>query len=291
MRVGLFPGQGITARVVDKALPDRDPLLSVANEILGFDVKKKTSIAARRPTATLPTSLAQPVIFTAGLIAWRNARDEGATWEFLAGHSLGEYAALVAAESIAFEDGLRAVAVRGEAMQEAARAHPGGMAAVLGLGFDDVVEIARDAGVAVANDNAPGQVVLSGAEAGLATAAQLARAKGGRTVLLDVAGPFHTISMAPAAPALKEVLDDITIRPPRVTVVSNVTARPHRSPEDIRTLLIQQLTDPVHFRQSLEWLWEQGARDYVDFGPGAVAAGLAQKTFDHLNKMKEAARA
>ena len=291
MRVGLFPGQGIPSRVVDKALPDQDPLLSSAEEILGFDVKKKASIAARRPSATLPTSLAQPVIFTAGLIAYRNARDTGATWEFFAGHSLGEYAALVAAEAISFEDGLRAVAVRGEAMQEAARAHPGRMAAVLGLGFDDVVDIAGEAQVAVANDNAPGQVVLSGGETGLATAAQLARARGGRTVLLDVAGPFHTISMAPAAPALKEVLDEIDIRPPGVTVVSNVTARPHGSPEEIRSLLIHQLTDPVHFRESLEWLWERGANDYIDFGPGQVAAGLAQKTFDHLTKIKEAARA
>jgi [acyl-carrier-protein] S-malonyltransferase len=291
VRVGLFPGQGIPARVVDNALPERDPLLTSANQILSQDIKKKTSIAARRPSATLSTSLAQPAIFTAGLIAWRDARDSGTTCECFAGHSLGEYAALVAAEAITFEDGLRAVAVRGEAMQEAARAHPGGMAAVLGLDLDDVHQIARDARVAVANDNAPGQVVLSGAETGLATAAQLVRSRGGRAVLLDVAGPFHTISMASAAPAVKEVLDGIEIKSPPVTVVSNVTARPHTSPEEIRTLLVQQLTDPVHFRESLGWLWERGARDYVDFGPGRVTAGLAQKTFDHLTNIKEAASA
>ena len=291
MRVGLFPGQGIPARVVEKALPERDPLLSRAQEILGFDIKKKTSIAARRPSATLQTSLAQPVIFTAGLIGWRNAREEGTTWDFFAGHSLGEYAALVAAEAISFEDGLRAVAVRGDAMQEAARLHRGGMAAVLGLELDDVVGIAREAQIVVANDNAPKQVVLSGDEVGLATAAQLARARGGRTVLLDVAGPFHTNSMEPAAPMLKEILGDVEIKPPNVTVISNVTARPHGSPEEIRTLLIQQLTDPVHFRESLEWLWERGVRDYTDFGPGQVAAELAQKTFDHLTKIKEGANA
>jgi [acyl-carrier-protein] S-malonyltransferase len=291
VRVGLFPGQGIPARVVDKALPDRDPLLSIANEVLGYDIKKKSSIAARRPKATLQTSLAQPVIFTAGLISWRDAGSAGTKWDFFAGHSLGEYAALVAAEAISFEDGLRAVAVRGDAMQEAARTQRGGMAAVLGLDLDDVADIAREAGIGVANDNAPSQVVLSGEEEGLATAAQLARARGGRTVLLDVAGSFHTNSMAPAAPLLKEILGDIEIKPPSVTVISNVTARPHGSPEEIRTLLVQQLTDPVHFRESLEWLWDRGVREYDDFGPGQVAAGLAQKTFDHLTKVKEGAHA
>ncbi|MGH2788920.1 MAG: ACP S-malonyltransferase [Actinomycetota bacterium] len=291
MRIGLFPGQGIPARIVDKALPDRDPLLSTANEVLGYDVRRKTAIAARRPSATLPTSLAQPAIFTAGLIAWSDERDRNGSCDCFAGHSLGEYAALVAADAMTFEDGLRAVAVRGEAMQEAARRHPGGMAAVLGLEWDDAVRIATEAQVAIANNNAPGQVVLSGSEAGLATAAQLVRAAGGRAVLLDVAGPFHTISMAPAAPALKEVLDTIDIKEPRVPVMSNVTARPHGSPHEIRALLVQQMTDPVHFRESIEWLWEQGARDYIDLGPGRVAAGLAQKTFDHLIKSKEAARA
>lgn len=289
--IGLFPGQGIPARIVTRALPGGDPLLEVAAEVLGFDVRKKTAIAARRPSAALPTSLAQPAIFTAGVISWRNAEDSGLVCDYFAGHSLGEYAALTAAGAVSFEDCLRAVAVRGEAMQEAARSHPGGMAAVLGLDNETVSDIARRARVAIANDNAPGQVVLSGTESGLADAAQLARSAQGRTVLLDVSGPFHTMSMTSAAPALREILDSIEITSPRVPVVSNVTARPHGSPDEIRALLVRQLTDQVRFRESLEWLWGEGADEFTDLGPGRVAAGLAQRTFDQLEKTKEAARA
>jgi [acyl-carrier-protein] S-malonyltransferase len=289
--IGLFPGQGIPARVVTRALQDRDALLDVATEVLGYDLKKKVSIAARRPSATLPTSLAQPAIFTAGMISWRDAEESGLSCDYFAGHSLGEYAALTAAGAISFEDCLRAVAARGEAMQEAARSHPGGMAAVLGLGYEVVSGIATRARVAVANDNAPDQVVLSGAESGLAEAAQLARAAGGRAVLLDVSGPFHTMSMTSAAPALRDVLDSIEVKTPTVSVISNVTARPHGSPDEIRSLLVRQLTDQVRFRESLEWMWQEGADEFTDLGPGRVAAGLAQRTFDHLRETKEVASA
>ena len=282
MTLGLFPGQGIPAKVAFDALPESDSLLEAANDILGYDLRQKVGIAARRTKATLPTSLAQPAIFTAGVLAWRAAGDEGQTFDALAGHSLGEYTALVAADAISFEEGLRAVAVRGDAMQDAARAKPGGMVAVLGLDFDAVQDICDRAGVVLANDNAPGQVVLSGGDEALAEAAGIVRSAGGRAVLLDVSGPFHTRSLELAAPALAEVLDSIEIRLPRLPVVSNVTARPYEDPGEIRRLLLEQLTTRVRFRESLEWSWNEGVREYVDLGPGRVAAGLAKRTFNEL---------
>jgi [acyl-carrier-protein] S-malonyltransferase len=294
MKVGLFPGQGIPSRAVLEALPEGDPALSTANDILSFDLRRKVEIAARRPKASLPTSLAQPAIFTAGLISWSRAQEEGRTCDFWAGHSLGEYAALVAGDAISFEGGLGAVAARGEAMQEAARTTPGGMAAILGLEFDDANDIAGRAGVELVNDNAPGQVVLSGSEEGLASAAGLVRSAGGRAVLLGVTGPYHTDAMKPAAPALEAALAAIEVREPTTPVVSNVTARPYSSPDEIRTLLVEQLMTRVRFRESLEWVIAQGADDYEDFGPGRVVAGLAGRAFSAVSKdatEKETARA
>jgi [acyl-carrier-protein] S-malonyltransferase len=282
VRLGLFPGQGIPAKAAFEALPESDPLLQTANEILGYDLRQKVGIASRRAKANLPTSLAQPAIFTAGAIAWRAAESEGQTFDRLAGHSLGEYTALVAGDAMSFEEGLRAVAVRGEAMHDAARAMPGGMVAVLGLTFDAAHDIAERAGLVLANDNAPGQVVLSGGEGALAEAAGMVRSAGGRAVLLEVSGPFHTPALEPAVPALTEVLESIEIRTPRISVISNVTARPHSDPGEIRSLLVEQMLSRVRFRESLEWLWHEGTRDYRDLGPGLVAAGLAKKTFNEL---------
>ncbi len=282
MRVGLFPGQGIPARTVFEALPAGDSLVETADDVLGYDLRRKVEIAARQPKASLPTNLAQPAIFVAGIIAWRRAQAEGRECDLWAGHSLGEYAALVASNAISFHDGLAAVAARGDAMQDAARKTPGGMAAVLGLAYDEAADIARRAGVELANDNAPGQVVLSGSEEGLATAAGLVRSGGGRAVKLDVTGPYHTAAMKPAAPALEAALNAIEIGTPTAPVVSNVTARPYGSPEEIKRLLVEQLMTRVRFRESLEWLWEKGARDAEDLGPGRVVGGLAQRTFRPL---------
>lgn len=289
MKVGLFPGQGIPAQTVFEALPADDDVLARANELLDIDLRRKVGIAARGSGSTLPTSLAQPAIFTAGVVALRRTGVDGC--DYFAGHSLGEYAALVAAEAISFEDGLGAVAVRGEVMQEAARGAPGGMAALMSLGVDVVQTIADKTGVVVANDNAPGQVVVSGRDEALAEAAAMARSEGGRAVLLEVSGPFHSAAMEPAAPGLAEALDRIEVRRPARPVISNVTARPYESPDEIRALLVQQVTHGVRWRESCEWLWDQGVRDFHDFGPGRVAAGLAQRTFRSIDKEKEAAGA
>ncbi len=288
MKAGLFPGQGIHAQMVLEALPQEEPMLATAQATLGYSLRKRVVIAARRKNATLPTALAQPAIFVASVAAYRRASAESKRYDFFAGHSLGEYAALVAAQAISVEDALTLVAVRGDAMQAAARTQPGSMIAVMGLGLQDIEEVARLAGVTLANDNAPGQAVLAGAEEGLARAAKLVNERGARSVLLDVSGPFHTDAISEAGPRLRTALEAADITMPRVPVISNVTARPYGSPEEIKELLIAQLTSRVRWRESLEHLHSQGARTFEDFGPGRVVAGLAQRVVRSLT-LEEAA--
>lgn len=284
MRVGLFPGQGLGARHVLDALPHDDPHVRIADEVLGYRVLQRVESVARRPTATLPTSLAQPAIFTAGVASYRRAQAAGDVPDCLLGHSLGEYAALVAGGAMSFEQALGVVAVRGEVMQAAGRNHAGAMAAVIGLDLGHIEQIALNTGVDIANDNAPGQVVLAGLEDRIAQAAAAARAAGGRSILLDVAGAFHSLAMTTAAEPLRDALDHIEIRSPGNPVLSNVTARPYRAPGEIRRLLVEQLTKPVRFREGVEWLWRCGIRTFVDYGPGRVVSGLAQRTFDAAAK-------
>lgn len=279
MRIGLFPGQGIPARTVLGALPASDHLVETASDVLCYDLRKKVERVARRERSILPTSLAQPAILTASVIAWR---DQPIEFDALLGHSVGEYAALVAGGAISFEHALCVVQVRGEAMQSAAKESAGGMVAILELTLDQVESIAERAGVLVANDNAPGQVVIAGDEARLADAAAHARELGGRAVRLEVSGPFHTPAVSSAAPLLHRALDHISIRSPLIPVVSNVTAEPYRAPGEIRKMLVFQLTSRVRFREALETLWLNGAREWSDMGPGAVVHGLAKRTFKQL---------
>lgn len=283
MRVGLFPGQGIPATVVLEALAPGHRLLEPASDKLGYDLRKKVEIAARRKGAMLPTVLAQPSIFVAGLMRWSDEQRAGAC-DYLAGHSVGEYTALVAAGAMSEEQGLDVVRVRADSMEAVSRRGIGGMVAVIGLAFEEATAIAGRAGISVANDNAPGQVVLAGPEEGLTEAASLVRAAGGRSVLLETAGPFHTPGMAPAEKDLEDALGDAEISMPRTPVVSNVSARPYESVDQIRDSLVRQLTAPVRFRESLEWLWSRGVRDFDDLGPGTVVKGLAGRTFRDLEK-------
>ncbi|MGH2749170.1 MAG: ACP S-malonyltransferase [Actinomycetota bacterium] len=282
MKLGLFPGQGVPAAVVRDALDPRNALVGRADDVLGYSLRRRVEIAARRKGARLPTDVAQPAIFVAGLARFFDERQNGDSVDIIAGHSLGEYAALVAADALSFESGLHLVATRGEAMHQAARSVRGGMTALLSLSLDQVHDIARECGVVVANDNAPGQAVVSGDEDGLTCAARRARQAGGRAVLLEVEGPFHSEAMAPAADALRHALDHAELRSPAIPVCSNVTARPYRAPGEIRRQLLAQLTSRVRFRESLEWAWAEGAREARDFGPGEVAAGLARRTFAGL---------
>lgn len=278
MSVGLFPGQGIPAKMIAAGLPAGDPLLDLASQTLRYDLRSRVRAAAPSTSSRLPTNIAQPAIFVASLISCRDKLKQGLRLNHLIGHSLGEYAALAAAGAFSVTDGLVAVAARGEAMQKAAIKSPGGMVALIGLDHIAMCELAAEAGVAIANDNSPQQIVVAGKDPALELVATLARKRGGRAVRLPVLAPFHTEAMAPAAEALSDALFGIEIRNPAVPVISNVTARPYRSPGEIRRLLVTQLTAPVRFRDCVATTWEVGARSFTDLGPGAVVGPLANQT-------------
>lgn len=279
MRAALFPGQGVDPAALLAAL-DRAPLLDAASDLVGGDLAAAVARCAGRARPVLPTDIAQPALVVAGLAAHGRAVAEAGGFELYAGHSVGEYTALAAAGAVAPEDALRLVCVRGRAMRDAARARGGGMAAVKGIPAPELEEICAEAGAVVANDNSPAQLVVSGPDDALAEVARLVRARGGRCLLLPVEGAFHSPAMAPAAPALRDALDRVTVRMPAARIVSNVTARPYRAPGEVRGLLVRQLTERVRFRESVEWMAAAGATEVVDLGPGRVAAKLAAATME-----------
>jgi [acyl-carrier-protein] S-malonyltransferase len=201
---------------------------------------------------------------------------------FVAGHSLGEYTALAAAESFSLTDAARLLRQRGQAMQKAVPVGDGAMAALMGLDIDAVQELAREAAQAgvctAANDNAPGQVVVSGHRAAVEGALALAAERGAkRSVMLPVSAPFHCPLMSPAAETMREALDAIAIRPPIVPVIANVTARAVLDPERIRQLLVDQVTGAVRWRESILHLRDQGVREVFEVGVGKVLSGLARR--------------
>lgn len=278
MRVGLFPGQGLDAATVLAGLVPNDPVLDRAGEILRFDIRRKVDQVAGRSRAIMPTSVAQPAIFLAGLIGFRKAFERGERFDYLVGHSLGEYTALVAACSIPFTQGLKLVAARGRAMQLAASQTNGGMAAVMNLAPDEVEVVCKETGVLVANDNSPNQVVLSGREDSLGRAAQMVRTLGGRAVLLPVDGAYHSPAMDLAAEHISDVLEGTSVRKPKIPVVSNVSATTYRAPGEVRKLLALQVGHKVRFRESILFVLDHGVPDFVDLGPGRVVARLAEAT-------------
>ncbi len=263
----LFPGQGShTPEMHESVASIRPDLLSLAVTVVGTDPF---------PLAEEGTMYAQPAIFCASLAGWNAmGSPEG---DFMAGHSLGELGALVAAGCLTERDGLELVALRGRLMQEAGeRAGDGGMLALLGSGAADHAESLAEAhGLAVANDNSPQQVVLSGARAALPGAATAARELGLRPMELPVTGAFHSPMMAGAVPEFAAALDRVEIESPRVTVLSAVTAEPF---DDVRRRLVEALTMPVRWRETLLALHARGAERFVEVGPGKVLTGLAKRT-------------
>ena len=263
----LFPGQGShTPEMRESVASIRPDLLSLAVTVVGTDPF---------PLAEEGTMYAQPAIFCASLAGWNAmGSPEG---DFMAGHSLGELGALVAAGALTERDGLELVALRGRLMQEAGeRAGDGGMLALLGAGAAEHAESLAEAhGLAVANDNSPQQVVLSGARTALPGAATAARELGLRPMELPVTGAFHSPMMAGAVPEFAAALDRVEIESPRVTVLSAVTAEPF---DDVRRRLVEALTMPVRWRETLLALHARGAERFVEVGPGKVLTGLAKRT-------------
>jgi len=219
------------------------------------------------------TRFQQPALFLCSVAAWE-AR-EGDAPAAGAGHSLGEYAALVAAGALRFEDGLRLVDVRAAAMAEASNASPSGMIAMLRADADDVARLAAECGAHVANDNAPGQVVVAGTKEALAEVERRAAEIGARPRALDVSGAFHTPLMAPAADALAEAIAGVQIAAPAFPVISNSTVEPF---VDVRAELVANLLRPVRFRETLLALADRGIERFEEVGPGSVLTGLVKRT-------------
>ncbi|MBV9466178.1 MAG: ACP S-malonyltransferase [Solirubrobacterales bacterium] len=263
----LFPGQGSqTADMRDLVAERRPDLLALAAQVVGEDPF---------PRAEQGTDFAQPAIFCASLAGWEAlGRPQG---DLMAGHSLGELAALVAAGSLRERDGLELVTLRGRLMQESGeRAGDGGMLALLGPGAAaGAPELAEAHGLSVANDNSPQQVVLSGPKASLPRAAAQAGEAGLRATELPVSGAFHSPMMAAAVPEFAAALARVEISPPRVQVLSAVTAAPF---DDVRARLAEALTSPVRWRETLLALRELGADRFVEVGPGRVLTGLVKRT-------------
>jgi len=261
----LFPGQGSHSEGMHEPFEDH-PLLKRGIELLGFDPFRRLTEGTRTQ---------QPALFLCSMAQWASRDDHDTDPLAAAGHSLGEYAALTAAGAIDFEDGVRLVRARAQAMADAAALQPGGMVAMLGGERDDVYELAADLELSLANDNAPGQIVLSGRMRGVDAAVRRAGDIGCRARKLDVAGAFHSPLMAPAADALREALDATPIQEPVFPVLSNGSTRPF---EDIRTELAENLLKPVRWREILLELQAMGATDYTECGPGSVLRGLVKRT-------------
>jgi malonyl CoA-acyl carrier protein transacylase len=261
----LFPGQGSHSEGMHEPFEDH-PLLRRGIELLGFDPFSSLSEGTRTQ---------QPALFLCSMAQWASREDHETDPLAAAGHSLGEYAALTAAGAIDFEDGVRLVRARAQAMADAAARQPGGMVAMLGGERDDVYELAADLELSLANDNAPGQIVLSGRMRGVDAAVRRADEIGCRARKLDVAGAFHSPLMAPAADALREALDATPIQDPVFPVLSNGSTRPF---EDIRAELAENLLKPVRWREILLELQAMGATDYIECGPGSVLRGLVKRT-------------
>jgi len=260
----LFPGQG--SHAVGMEEPHRDnPLLARGIELLGFDPFERLADGTRSH---------QPALFLCSMCQW--AAEGYDTPLAAAGHSLGEYAALTAAGAIDFDDAVRLVGARANAMAEAADKQAGGMVAMLKGEREDVVELAAELGLSVANDNAPGQIVLSGAMEAVDEAVARADAIGCRGRKLDVGGAFHSPLMAPAADKLKQALDATTIRSEAAfPVLSNGSTEPF---VDIKRELAENLLKPVRWRETLLVLQGMGATDFVECGPGNVLSGLVKRT-------------
>lgn len=280
----LFPGQGSQYVGMGKALwetyPDVQELFRTGTDLLGFDVEQ---ICFEGPKERLNTTLyTQPLLFIVSVAVLRVFQKEtDLQAAFVAGHSLGEYAALVAAESLSFESGLRLVQKRAAFMQESVPNGTGGMAAVMGLASEDVESICSEAaagGILVpANYNAPAQIVISGEEEPLERAISLARERRGKTVRLPVSAPFHSPLMVQASEMLEEAIRDVILEDPATPWVSNVTGLPVVSKAECRRLLPQQVRSPVLWEASIRGMLESGVTRFIELGPGKVLKGLCKR--------------
>lgn len=284
----LFPGQGAQTVGMGRQLAETHPsarrLYDEASAVLGYDLAQR---CFEGPAEELDSTIySQPALFVTSLAALEVLRaqspDVVLACEAAAGLSLGEYTAMVLAGVLDFESGLRVVQERGAAMQEAADATPSGMVSILGLErvqVQDLCDQARGDGVLeIANLLCPGNIVVSGTNEACERVAELAERSGAmKAVPLAVAGAFHTSIMAPAVARLTAALAGVRLNRPAIPVISNVDARPHDDPEEIRSLLIRQVVQPVRWEDSMRYLLDQGFSQFYEVGPGRVLRGLLRR--------------
>lgn len=292
----VFPGQGSQQVGMGRELAEAFPAAREAHEEVDTALGQALSrLMWEGPEDELTlTENAQPAIMTASMAALRVLEREGgfdlaAKIAYVAGHSLGEYAALCAAGSVSLADTARLLKIRGRAMQEAVPVGEGAMAALLGVDLDEAAAIAEGAAggevCEPANDNAPGQVVLSGARAAVERAVDMAKDKGKRAMLLQVSAPFHCALMAPAAEAMAEALAGVDLAAPRVPVVTNVTAGAVSSPEALKQGLVEQVTGLVRWRESVAYMVANGVSLMCEVGSGKVLSGLARRIDRNLEAL------
>ncbi|MBN8186443.1 ACP S-malonyltransferase [Salipiger thiooxidans] len=287
-RAFIFPGQGAQAIGMGKALaaafPAARAIFDEVDEALG---EKLSALIWEGDADTLTlTENAQPALMATSMAALRALEAEGVAVtdaSFVAGHSLGEYSALTAAGALSVADAARLLRTRGRAMQNAVPVGVGAMAALLGLDLVRAKAVAAEAAndgevCAAANDNDPGQVVISGHKAAVARAVELAKALGAkRAVMLPVSAPFHCALMAPAAEAMAEALAEVSIAAPRVPLVANVSVEAVTDPDTIRALLVEQVTGSVRWRESVEYMIGNGVTEFWEIGAGKALSGMVRR--------------
>jgi [acyl-carrier-protein] S-malonyltransferase len=284
MRAFIFPGQGSQAVGMGKALAEASQVarevFQEVDEALGQNLAR---LMAEGPIEELTlTENAQPAIMANAVATLRVSGIDIAKASFVAGHSLGEYSALCAAEAFDLSTTARLLKLRGRAMQAAVPVGEGAMAALLGLGLDGAQAVAAEAAgggevCVVANDNDPNQVVVSGHKAAVERALEIAKSHGAkRALLLPVSAPFHSPLMEPAARAMEQALGDAEIRPPAVPLYANVTAAPVEDPAEVRRLLVEQVTGMVRWRESIAAMAAAGVTHFVEFG-GKVLAPMVKR--------------
>lgn len=284
----LFPGQGSQSVGMGKSHYESNDefgsYVDRANDVLGFDLRQ---IMFEGPQEKLKqTEYTQPAIFLHSVALYKTLDTSP---DMVAGHSLGEFSALVACGAVSFEDALRIVRRRGELMQQAGEQNPGTMAAVIGMDDEVVERICKQAAdelgkeVIAANYNCPGQLVISGDTKAVEKAVELLKEEGCRLAkMLPVSGAFHSSLMQPAYDGLKESLETLDISSPTCPIYSNYTAEPTKDPEEIRSNVLNQLLNPVLWTQTLQNMGKNGADKFVEVGPGKVLQGLVKRTLEDV---------
>ena len=287
MRAFVFPGQGAQSIGMGKALAEAYPAAAaVFDEVDAALGEKLSDLIWEGDIAALTlTRNAQPALMATSLAAMKALEAEGVTVtaaDYVAGHSLGEYSALAAAGALSIADTARLLRLRGEAMQDAVPVGVGAMAALLGLDFATATTVAEEAAQGdvcqAANDNDPGQVVVSGHKAAVERAVEIAKEKGAkRAMLLPVSAPFHCSLMAPAAEKMAAALAETAISAPAVPVVANVVAEAVTDADQIRALLVEQVTGSVRWRESVAWMGAQGVTEAWEIGAGKALSGMIRR--------------